>query len=271
MFIIFGSPRSGTTLLSETLNIHPEIYVPTETDFIVPAAFLIDRIKDQNIGKKLLIDLILNSNDSRSITSQLKKDQIESIFYTENYNFCSIINAIYNKIAENNKKKLAGDKSPNDLMYPQIFETVGLFQSDIKFIHIIRNIRDICESLMGVSWAPKDICEYFPRIWSFSNCHIHQLLKDKPNYYLIKYEELTSSFTGQMGHICNFLGVCPHPVMFNHEIRAMRLGALPHNVNLNKQVSDVINKRMHQNRAISKFDHKIYEQASEGIERFGYL
>ncbi|QHW31542.1 sulfotransferase [Paenibacillus rhizovicinus] len=35
MFIIFGSPRSGTTLLSSVLDAHDDIVVPDETDFIV--------------------------------------------------------------------------------------------------------------------------------------------------------------------------------------------------------------------------------------------
>jgi hypothetical protein len=47
MLFVFGSPRSGTTLLAQILNSHPEIVVPHETDFIIPFVFVFDRIPDR--------------------------------------------------------------------------------------------------------------------------------------------------------------------------------------------------------------------------------
>jgi hypothetical protein len=270
MFIIFGSPRSGTTLLSETLNGHQDIFVPTETDFIIPAAFLIDRIADEKVGKRLLVDLILNSKDSQSITSHLSKGQIVAALDAANYDLCSILKAVYGELASVNQKKIAGDKSPNDLMYPQIFETVGLFESDIKFIHIIRNVRDVCDSLRMVSWAPEDVVDYFPRIWSFSNCHLHQLLKDKPNYWLVKYESLISNFDNTIEKTCDFLGVPMDLRMLDPQIRGARLGMLPHHKNLNKKISDVSQNRVRLNDKTPRIEKKFYEQASEGLTTFGY-
>lgn len=271
MFIIFGSPRSGTTLLSETLNNHPNIFVPMETDFIIPAAFLIDRIKNEKISKKLLIELIFNSKDSQSITSCLSKDQIASAVNAANYDFCSIIKSLYGMLSSVNNKLVAGDKSPNDLMFLQIFKTVGLFESDIKFIHIVRNIRDVCNSLTKVSWAPKGVENYFPRIWSFSNCHLHQFLKDKENYHMVKYESLILNFRTTMKNICKYLEVTIDVDMLNPEIRGKRLGMLSHHKNLNHEITDVCKNRQHLDDKISRTDKIYYEQAIEGLYTFGYV
>ena len=47
MFIIFGAPRSGTTLLSSSLNLNDSIVIPHETDFIVPLSFVCRSVKDK--------------------------------------------------------------------------------------------------------------------------------------------------------------------------------------------------------------------------------
>ena len=40
MFIIFGSPRSGTTLLASSLDQNDQLVVLDESDFIIPMASL---------------------------------------------------------------------------------------------------------------------------------------------------------------------------------------------------------------------------------------
>lgn len=207
MLIIFGFPCSGTTFLSETLNSHPNIFIPTEMNFIVPAAFLIDRIADEKVGKRLLVDIILSSKDSLSITSYLTKDRITAAIDAANYDLSSILKSLYGKLSSASQKKIFGDKPPNDLLYLPLLGNVGLFKSDIKLIHIIRNVRDICDSLKMVSWAPEGIFDLIPKIWSCSNCHLNQSLRGKSNYCLVKYERLISSFDDMIKGLYDFFGV----------------------------------------------------------------
>lgn len=105
MFIIFGFPRSGTTFLSEALNSHPDIFIPTETDFIVPAAFLIDRIADEKVGKRLLVDIILSSKVSLSIASYLTKERITAAIDAANYDLSNILKSLYGKLSSASQKK----------------------------------------------------------------------------------------------------------------------------------------------------------------------
>src|SRR5690348_5511964 len=61
VFFIFGSPRSGTTLLAQTLAAHSQIEMPYETDFIVPVAFVLDRVNDPTAGRPIIKGLMTAS------------------------------------------------------------------------------------------------------------------------------------------------------------------------------------------------------------------
>src|SRR5215208_3766820 len=63
MFFIFGSPRSGTTLLAQCLNNHSDIVVPHETSFIIPLAFVFTSIREPELGKEMIIRFITRSHD----------------------------------------------------------------------------------------------------------------------------------------------------------------------------------------------------------------
>jgi hypothetical protein len=65
-FFIFGSPRSGTTLLCASLELNDKIVVPDETDFVVPMGFIFDRVKDVAVGRDLIASLIVSSGVIRT-------------------------------------------------------------------------------------------------------------------------------------------------------------------------------------------------------------
>ena len=62
MFVVYGMPRSGTTLVAQVLNAHPELLVPDETDFMVPAAHAFRLVDDPDAGRRLLGDLIASTD-----------------------------------------------------------------------------------------------------------------------------------------------------------------------------------------------------------------
>src|SRR5436309_11510021 len=65
MFFIFGSPRSATTILAQCLSAHSQIVVPHDTDFLVPAAFVVRRIPDLDVGRRLVADLLTEARSYR--------------------------------------------------------------------------------------------------------------------------------------------------------------------------------------------------------------
>lgn len=156
MFIIFGSPRSGTTLLATTLNLNDQIIVPDETDFIVPTTYILNRVKDPEAGKILIGEFIPSTaRFDSSIGKYLSKKDVLMAVRGADYDISSIISGIYNKISEKLGKTIAGDKSPNDLPHVAMFYRNGLFNGKIKIIHIIRDIRDVISSLKSGMECPR--------------------------------------------------------------------------------------------------------------------
>ncbi|HYF46650.1 MAG TPA: sulfotransferase, partial [Acidimicrobiales bacterium] len=62
MFVVYGMPRSGTTLVAQVLNAHSGLLVPDETDFMVPAAHAFRLVDDPVLGRRLLGDLIASTD-----------------------------------------------------------------------------------------------------------------------------------------------------------------------------------------------------------------
>ena len=95
MFFIFGMPRSGTTLLAQCLNAHSKIVVPHETDFIIPMAFIFDRIRDEQVGRNLIYELIVNSTYfPNSLEEYVDARTVYDSVHSCDYSPASILNAI---------------------------------------------------------------------------------------------------------------------------------------------------------------------------------
>lgn len=233
MFIIYGSPRSGTTLLSTTLNLSDHIIIPDETDFIVPTAYIFNRVKDPEIGKMLIGELISSTNRfDFSIGKYLSKSDVVSAVKNADYALSSIISSVYNKISEKLGRTIAGDKSPNDLSHFGSLYKNGLFNGKIKVIHIVRDIRDVVLSLKRVEWSSPEVESNFPQSWNNSNVKLFNLFNRKKEYLLVKYEALVTNPAAVFGQICGFLGVPFQDKMLDYEKRGKELREQKHHSNL---------------------------------------
>lgn len=274
MFIIFGSPRSGTTLLSTTLDQNDHISIPEETDFIIPVAFIMNRIKDPDIGRELITQAICNSDRfSSSIGKFLTGDEIKNVVQSSDYTTYAVISNIYKLISEKSSTLTAGDKSPNDLLYIRILVETGFLQSQLKIIHIIRDVRDVILSLKKVKWDvdwKHNIEDFFPRMWSDSNLYLHSLMKnDKDRYYLVKYEDFISDPEMITREIACFLGVPFQEKMLDHTNRGLKIREQSHHTNLAMpfMADKIAEWRTKLDPAVSLLCEK---QASECLQEFGY-
>ena len=270
MFVIFGSPRSGTTILSSSLDLHSQIIVPDETDFIIPLAFIVDRVHQAPIGKEMIKNLIINGERYKvSLGEYLSQDEVFAAIDKADYNAAAILESIYSSLAEKAGKKIAGDKSPNDIMFSYMLEKVGFFNSDIKIIHIVRNIRDVIVSLQELQWVP-EIEKFFPRIWCESNLFLHNLLKEQTSrYLLVKFEDLITDPRKNFEKIFDLLELPHENGVFEYKNRNDRYKKMPHHSKLHKPfLPDEIGVWR---KELSPKDIELcQEQASEALQHFGY-
>jgi len=236
MFILFGSPRSGTTLLKEMLCQHPSLVVPHETDFIIPIAFILDRVQDVPVGKGLIAELICSTSAFEpSLGRYLDRKEVKEVVERSQYSLPSLLDGIYAAVARKAGARIAGDKSPNDLGFIGILKKIGLFASDIRIIHIVRDVRDVILSLKKTEWAPADIEHYFPRIWAGSNLNLRRFASQGTTPYLrICYEDLVLDDAAELNRICEFLGVGFDQRMCDYSRHGKELAHLAHHQNLGK-------------------------------------
>lgn len=270
MFFVFGSPRSGTTLLAQSLSAHSELMVPYETDFIIPAAAIIDRVKDPAIGRELLANLILNSSGfSISLGEYVSRDAVREIIFSVEYQMGVLLKAIYDAIAKAAGKRLAGDKSPNDLLFLRLLIKVEGITPDMKILHIVRDVRDVMASLKERNWV-SDLDLYFPRFWSNSNLYLHSIFKDKPEqYHVLRYEDFVSDPGTALEAVSNHLGVRIEPEMLEPSSRHPRYKQMDDHQKLYDPISTD---------RIGRFRDKLDKdsilqceyQAYEALRAFGY-
>lgn len=270
MFHLFGSPRSGTTLLAQCLNAHPKICIPDETDFIVPLAFLFDRVTDPAIGRELIMKMIVNSKKfSVSLGQFISPEDVYRCVYNSAYTPNAIVHALYLRVAAAAGKEIGGDKSPNDLISMRILAETSLVSPETKVIHIVRDIRDLMISLNRTKWA-NDFDDYFPRIWSSSNLYLHfEMNKIPTHYFLLRYEDFVLRPEEHLSNLCQFLEVDYVPAMLSSGNRDPRYRFMPHHANLYNPIASTSVGR-HTTDLDDETLGKYTEQASEAMEVFGY-
>jgi hypothetical protein len=272
MFFIFGSPRSGTTLLAASLDLHQDIFVADETDFIVPLAFMFDRLGDSVVGKRLIGEFIVSTLQfRRSLGQYLAADEVNRIIHETDYSPNRILGALYSKVAEKVGKKLAGDKSPNDLLFLRILVKTGVLSQGVKIVHIVRDVRDVSLSLNH--WMKQPGLErWFPRQWSASNLYLYGLFNSEAEkYHLIKYEEMVRDPPGTLRTIVAFLGVPFDERVLDHSSRSpryLRKDGRHHNLEKPFLASQI---GKWQKQMTPEIQELCQTQAREALQVFGYV
>jgi hypothetical protein len=270
VFIIFGSPRSGTTLLATTLSQHDQLVVPGETDLIIPLAFLYDRVKNPRVGKSLIEQFITTSQGYYSLKPYLTPREVHSVIKKAEYAADKILIALYARIARNAGKTLAGDKSPNDLNFARILYRTGVLGGSIKIIHVVRDVRDVILSVRKANWAPQ-VETYFPRFWSNANLHLHHLMKTRPEaYFFLKFEDMVARPAEVFPQLTDFLDVPFRPAMLDHSRRGAEYQGVKEHENLRKpfQAGRV---GVWQTEMSAELLALVERQAYEALEDFGYV
>jgi hypothetical protein len=272
MFFIFGTARSGTTLLAQTLNLHSQIAVPRETDFIVPLCLILRRVGNEKKGKKLIEEFILGAERStHSIGEYLKPSKIREAIHRSEYTAASLLKNIYSAIAQSDGKTLGGDKTPNDLLHVnEIINAKTFLDPEIKVIHLVRDPRDVLLSIHNAKLVPLHHSKNFMgRLWSNSNLYLHaRLAEKKAQYHLIRYEDFVREPKKHLKEICSFLEIDFEESLLGDK-RTKRFKRVSAHANINKPFSTKSIGKWKEGMKPEIVD-LIEKQAQEAIEFFGY-
>lgn len=195
---IIGAPRSGTTWLQAMMAAHPSI------------CSTIDELKLFDIftvpleaGWQYLLSLQKHTHGSRNGLAAMWTDR-------EFYGFLNdFVGRVYSQVAAlKPEATILLDKAP---AYSKYVEHIDRLIPQAKFIHVIRDGRDVAVSLMAAAqgwgrlWAPKRV-EMAASAWK-SYVQAAQKARQYGERYLeVRYEDLLTSGQQVLRTVFDFLG-----------------------------------------------------------------
>ena len=125
-FFIFGHARSGTTLLTRLVRLHPDVHCNYQAHFFTRPPLLEGLVTDEEVGKWL----------TRSSNRWNRKRDLSPVVMR------AVSDFILERDARREGKKIVGDKSPNNLMNGVAVEKLYKIYPDAYLIFMVRDGRD---------------------------------------------------------------------------------------------------------------------------------
>jgi len=209
---IIGTGRSGTTLLAQMLNSHSRICVPDELQILFEVSGngrrLYEVFSAGNNEDYLAADYIELVKNACPHKLDMYYDY-RTFFERQDYPARSmedLVCALYADIAATQNKDIFIEQTP---WYGQRIEVLNELFPDAKYIHVIRDGRDVAISFSRSPWWHDDVYENLGR-WDEE---INKIIIDSKQYLNkgqmleIRYEDIISDPELTLGEVCRHLGV----------------------------------------------------------------
>jgi hypothetical protein len=202
---VVGCPRSGTTLLSVLLHAHPNIAMPPETRFLLPAYYEREKFGDlrQEANRRRLADQITGKGTA---FRDLRLDRAATInaIVAARPTLGSAFATIWQEFARSRGKLRWGEKRP---AYWREMDVIMRLFPTAQIVHLVRDPRSCVASLMRVPWWDRSVADS-TALWGMSNRTLNRLGRTLPtdSYHRLRYEDLVSDVRGTLEQVCRFLG-----------------------------------------------------------------
>lgn len=182
------------------LDAHPDLAVPWESHFIV-AMWKVRRLYRTGSGldaHRLANDIAASPMFGQwNVPDEIVWRRIDEL---ERPGFAEVIDAMFMSYADSRGKRRWGDKTP--LYVRSIGLLAGLFPT-ARFVHVIRDGRDVALSYLSVPWGPRDIWRV-ARKWKQDVSAGRRDGRALPasRYLEIRYEDVIRDPRGALERIC---------------------------------------------------------------------
>jgi hypothetical protein len=195
---IVGAARSGTTLLRRIVDAHPQIAITRETHWIT-------KLLEGNrpVGPKLLTRL---AAEERFTRMKVDETQLERLLARPApVSYAEFVTTVFDLYGEAQGKRLVGDKVPGYVLEIPILHQ--LFPH-ARFVHLIRDGRDVCSSVLD--WKqPPDPVATIARRWD-ERVRAGRMAGSRLGpglYHELRYEALVTEPEQVCRALCEFLDV----------------------------------------------------------------
>ncbi|MFN2525862.1 MAG: sulfotransferase [Actinomycetota bacterium] len=212
MFFVVGSARSGTTLLRLMLNAHPEVAVPPESRFIVELWKGADPVERDAFLRAL------GGNKRFQVWDLPLEAVAQEMEKTAELRYRDAIEAAYRAYAHVHEKSVWGDKTPR---YVEHIDFLAALFPDARFVHLVRDGRNVALSYGGVPFGPKNVAKAADLWRTRVAAGMTSGRKLGAGRYLeLHYERVVDDPEGQMRRLCEFLGLPFDEGMLHYTERA---------------------------------------------------
>jgi len=221
--IVLGVSRSGTTLLKQMLDRHPNLAIPTESYFLPQ---LWDRHGERPEREAFLADLdrLARIRDWGVTRSDVERRLPAGAAFAE------AIAAIYRAYAEARGKSRFGDKTPS---YMQRLEVLERAFPDGRYLHLVRDGRDAALSFLALTRKPRfnparpRSLAPFAAQWRREIEGARRFGRERVpgRYRELRYEDLVADPEATVRDACEFLALEFDPAMLTYH-RAPDAGTL---------------------------------------------
>lgn len=220
-FFIVGSGRSGTTLLRMILASHSRLAIPPETYFLDP---LLKRLSSSRalapveVKRAVAIitehvrwpDMGIATDDFTAEASALREPFLRDV-----------VEIVYRTHLKQEGKLRWGDKTPAYIrIVPQLFE----MYPGARFIHLLRDGRDVAKSFQSVGWygplLHRNMGEWLEAVKLDARWRRGALAN---SLLQVRYEDLVRDTEPTVRAICQFLGEAFEPQMLDWGDKVDRL------------------------------------------------
>jgi len=196
-FFIVGAPRSGTTLVQAILSSHPHVAIPPETEFFL----FFSGEGDDSVGDGELIRYLTSH---AWLDQQMDGSELERRFREQSdQTVRSLFVQMMEMQSEKYGKPRLGEKSPHHCRH---VERIGRMFPNARFIHMVRDPRDVTASLMKMPWSRGSYLSS-AREWRRLLTEHQRLLEemDSSRYMGVRYESLVADTEAEVRRVCVFL------------------------------------------------------------------
>ncbi len=217
---LVGCGRSGTTLLRAMVDSHPEVAIPDEVAFIIRYGRPHRAVQygwPRRFDAAACADLIVADSSFRRWS--LPETEVRAALADPPpASFAQLVRRLYALVAASKGKSRYADKTPMHVLH--LRRLAQLFP-EARFVHVIRDGRDVALSYQSVGWGPTTVSEAAVR-WRRSvrrGRHDGQRL-GPARYCEIRYEDLVVDPERVLRELCPFLGLEWDDSMLRYRDRA---------------------------------------------------
>ena len=218
MPIIVGSPRSGTTLVRLMLDAHPDLAIPPETGFL-PSIAERSQIEPAATVQEL-IDLVTRFPPDAPAWKDFQipgEDYARHVQGLDPFSLADGVRAFYRMYAARCGKSRWGDKTP---LYCRYLAELEAFLPEARFVHIVRDGRDVAVSLRSRWFSPGHDIRVQAEYWRINVLAGRQDGAACANYLEVRYEDVVRQPEPTLRTICDFLELAFDPQMLRWHERA---------------------------------------------------